>query len=357
MKYLALCGSTGSIGTQALTLLKELSLKEHLIALVAGKNEALLKAQVAEFGVRHFALSSSDDGASELLDELALEFGGRNLVVINAIVGFAGLKTSAKALDLGAKLLLANKESLVAAGCFLDCSEIIPIDSEHAAIWQLLRAQNLAEIEEMLITASGGAFWHKSREEIAGLPASAALKHPTWSMGAKITIDSASMANKLFECLEAFHLFGFSKVNALREKSSSIHAALRYKNGSMSFAASLPDMKLAIGSAIYEALSLPQKEAFIKPLDLLNFSPVFEEIDEQKFRIFSLRQSLIENPKLGVLINAANDVFVQKYLNNDCGFLDIERAIFSSLDSFSGESCKSLEDVFRLNALVKESLA
>lgn len=350
-------GSTGSIGVNTLKLAQEYNIKIN--ALACNKNYKLLKEQIEFFKPKYAYIDKEYktlmpkgvvivDDVCDLLDiDDDTNDDGGNLVV-NAIVGFAGLKSSIKTQKVGKTLALANKESLVVGGFLLDCSKIRPIDSEHSGLSFLLKGHKKEDIKRLVITASGGAFYEKSIDEIKKLLSKDALKHPNWSMGAKITIDSATMANKLFECVEAYYLYDIKKIDALVERKSKIHALVEFVDGSTTLNLSGADMKLSIASAIFKDL-----KPIMKNEDLLTLDICFKQIDEQKFPIFSLKNTLLDNPKLGVIINAANEVYNQKYLNNDCRFYDISDAVFKALDKFRMFRVDSFEEVFELDSKVR----
>lgn len=349
-------GSTGSIGKNALILAKKFRIQTH--ALACAKNYKLLNEQICEFRpklvyikdsnlaklVNHDAVFSGD--IAKFLKACFSEFGAQKL--INAIVGFAGLKPSVCAQNLGFELCLANKESLVAGGKFLDREKIFPIDSEHFGLRFLLK--NAPKIQNLIITASGGAVKKMPIKALKTLTPQIALNHPNWDMGAKITIDSATMANKLFEILEAFWLYDTKNINALIEQTSRIHAIIEFKDGSSTAHISTPDMKLAIAHAL--GLS---EEKIVENLDLTAIRSIkFEKINLKKYPIFSLKNNVLENPDLGAVINAANEVAVGQFLRGQREFTQISAAIFSAVDKFGGVKINDLEDVFETDQKVRE---
>ena len=250
-----LLGSTGSIGVNALVIAQRFGLSVD--TLVAGRNIELLNQQIQQFSPKRVVVLNPDDivhvnhpnvraGEEAILD--AIEASTSDFVV-NALVGFAGFRPTLKALECGKRIALANKESLVAGGAFVDTSRIIPIDSEHFGLWYL--NQTSRPISRMLITASGGAFRDCRLEKIQEvLLLKMLLKHPNWSMGQKITIDSASMMNKMFELLEARWLFGEGKYDAIIETQSIIHALIDYKDGSTTAHLANADMQFPIAYAL-----------------------------------------------------------------------------------------------------------
>lgn len=352
-------GSTGSIGKNALFLAKKHGLK--ITALACASNFELLNKQILELSpklvyiadpalankVNHKSVFSGD--ICEFLVACAGICEAKNTTLINALVGFAGLRPSKKAQELGFNLALANKESLVAGGAFLDTDKITPIDSEHFGL-KFLLDNTIATPSRLIITASGGACLNLSKEQITNLSPEVALKHPNWSMGAKITIDSATMANKLFEVLEAFWLYKISQIDALIEATSTVHALVEFSDGSTTAHISKADMKLAI------AYALGLKERVISPFDLLAFSAKFMEIDLEKYPIFSLKNELVKNPKIAVIVNAANDVMVAKFLRGEVAFNEISKNILSTFERFCALKISSFDDVLEIDKKIRQEL-
>lgn len=343
-------GSTGSIGVNALNIAREEALSIN--ALSCGENIRLLNEQIAEFNpdfvcvknkedvrrVNHKRVFYGEEGILKLLSESEDE------LVINALVGFAGLKASFKTQELGKVLALANKESLVVGGRFLDCEKILPIDSEHSALKELMRGDK--KPKKLYITASGGAFYKTPLDELKNVTAKDALKHPSWSMGDKITIDSATMMNKLFELLEAFWLYKSKNIEAIIESSSTVHALCEYEDNSFIAHLSQPDMKLCLALAILG----DDKKSFIRPLDLLKMKALeFKEIKKEKYPLYFLKDLLFENPDLGVVINAANEVLVSRFLRGKIGFLDIQNGVFKTLEKYGDTKIKEASELFELN--------
>lgn len=353
-------GSTGSIGRNTLFLAKKF--KIPISALACARNITLLNEQIAEFQPKFVCVSEEADKSAVKFDskrvfvgqnglEQILEFCDDDLL-INAIVGFAGLRASLKAKACGKKLALANKESLVVAGKFLQGANIAPIDSEHAALNFLLKNRK-KDIKKLIITASGGAVFALKQKSLRKVTPEFALKHPNWTMGAKITIDSATMANKLFEIIEAYHLFGVKNIDALIEAKSLIHALCEFKDGGVSAYFSKADMKLAISQAILQK----SRANVIQSLDFVTIPSLkFHHISVRKYPIFSLKNALLDNVDLGVLINAANEVLVRQFLNKECDFLDIAKGIFKTLDYFGALKISCIDEVFEFDFKVREFL-
>lgn len=347
-------GSTGSIGKNALYIAKKAKLRVD--ALSCGKNIELLNKQIKLFKpsfvcvqdkidvekVEHKRVFHSQEGIIKLIEESSSK------LVLNALVGFSGLRASLHTQKLGKSLALANKESLVIAGKFLDTSKIIPIDSEHCALKALLKKND--EIKQLFITASGGAFYDLDLKNLKNVKAKDALKHPNWSMGAKITIDSATMMNKLFELLEGFHLFKTDKISAFIERHSLVHALCEFKDGGISAYLSHPDMKLSIASALLKE----HKTSFIKELDLLSMNAIkFEEISLDKYPLFSLKNELLKNPDLGLVLNAANEVLVNKFLRAKLPFLAISKGIFEVLSAYNTVKISCEDELFELDREIR----
>ena len=349
--WLILLGSTGSIGQNALEVARAHKIK--IEALVAGSNIALLNEQIAEFQPKFIAISDKnrahevaipagsrllfgEAGILEILEESSSE------LVLNALVGFLGLRPSLKALALHKRLALANKESLVAGGAFIDTSRIIPVDSEHFSLSFL---QTHRPFSELVITASGGAFRDTPLEAIPAQGVEQALKHPNWSMGRKITVDSASMANKLLEILEARWLFKSSKIDALIERNSLVHALLGFSDGSFSAHIARASMRLPLTYAMCGEVS----ESIGEPLRLSEIPAIrFEKIDPARYPLWNLKETLLCTPTLGIVFNAANEVAVERFLSGEISFGAIVGIVEKTL-AHLGAIPKSIEEVFMLN--------
>jgi len=348
-----LLGSTGSIGTSTLEIAERFHIRVE--ALVAGRNIALLKEQILRF--QPCFVCVADEAAAKALDHPRVFWGEEGIlevirrasgaVVVNALVGFLGLRPTVEAIKEGKTVALANKESLVAAGAFIDPKHLRPIDSEHFGLWYLLNGREPAR---MTITASGGAFRDWPLEKIAAAKAREALNHPNWSMGAKITVDSATMTNKLFELLEARWMFGCEKVDAVIEPKSIIHALVEFADGATTAQMANPDMKLPIAYALMQEVTDP----ILPPVDLLEVGSLeFRPIDEARYPIWAIKEDLLAHPKLGVVVNAANEVAVAQFLEGAIPFGDISRRVLAAYERFHGEDPQSLEEVFALDKEVR----
>ncbi|HFU74466.1 MAG TPA: 1-deoxy-D-xylulose-5-phosphate reductoisomerase [Helicobacteraceae bacterium] len=349
-----LLGSTGSIGVNALEIARRFSLNVEV--LVAGRNVERLAKQVAEFAPDIVVVAQKEDvhkinhpqvlwgeaGVLEAIERAKSDF------MINALVGFLGLRPTLKAIALGKKIALANKESLVAGGAFVDVSNIQPIDSEHFGLWYLL--QNKSDVAKMIITASGGAFRDWPLEELHQAGLQDALKHPNWEMGQKITIDSASMVNKLFELLEARWLFGEGTYDAIMEPKSLIHALIDFKDGSTTAHFAYADMKLPIAHAILGEVNTP----ILKPVNLLEVGHLeFREIKAQRYPIWEIKEDILKHPERGVIVNAANEAAIEQFVAGKIGFLDISRRIIEAYHHFDVR-VQSVDDIFSIDTAVRE---
>jgi 1-deoxy-D-xylulose-5-phosphate reductoisomerase len=349
-----LLGSTGSIGVNTLLIAKRFRLEVEI--LVAGKNIKLLNQQIQEHNPKLVIIANSEDlfkvnhsnvKAGEVAILNAIEDSKSNLVV-NALVGFTGLRPTLKALECGKKLALANKESLVAAGKFINTSNIIPIDSEHFGLWYLYDKTKV--IESLLLTASGGSFRDIPIEKLKTVSIKNALNHPNWSMGNKITIDSATMTNKLFELIEARWLFDTYKCDAIIEPKSIIHALINFKDGSTTAHLANVSMQLPIAYAILDKI----EEEILEKVDLLKIQNLeFRAIETSRYPIWELREELLHNDNLGVVINSANDFAVEKFLSGAIGFLDIAKINAISINKFHNLKVQNSDDIFLANEEVK----
>ncbi len=354
---MVLLGSTGSIGLNTLEICRRFHIPVE--ALVAGNNLELLQEQIDEFQpeivaiadpsrigeIRHKRVYGGQEGVMRLLEDSASE------IVINAIVGAAGLRPTLKAQKLGRRLALANKESLVIAGAFLDRKRIFPIDSEHFGLWYL---QNSRIPRRLIITASGGALRDWKLEDIYQASFTDTLKHPNWSMGERITVDSASMANKLFEILEARWLFECDSIDALIERRSIIHALIEFTDGSTTAHLADVDMKLPIAYA----LECPIDEPILEPVDLLGIGAIrFEEIDTKRYPLWQLKDSLLASPKLGVVLNAANEAAMEGFRRGKYPFGVMLEIIIDTFRRYENKNPSTLEEVFDLDRSVRRYVA
>lgn len=364
-KNITIFGSTGSIGESALEVIRSHPKNFKITALVARNDVKKLIAQALEFkpsyvvieNEKHFtelksALSSLKKcqvmcGAKSVLEVAKINCD----LVISAIVGAAGMLPTITAIKAKSNIALANKESLVCAGEFLikeakkNKVKILPVDSEHNAIFQIFENENLEQIEEITLTASGGPFFN-SKKDFKNITVAEALKHPNWSMGAKITIDSATMMNKGLEMIEAFHLFPLQKeqIKILVHPQSIIHGMVDYKDGSTLAMLSCPDMKVPISYA----LSYPKRMNIkYKKLDLAKIQNLsFFAPDEKKFPAIKLcREVLNDDGNAPAILNAANEIAVERFLKGEISFDKITKLVAKTLDKIPHQKLSSLEEV------------
>ena len=346
-RRLTILGSTGSIGLQALDVVRSHAERFEIVGLSAGSDARTLEEQAREFEPAYVALESGDDaGALEGLRAQKITGPGAASklaeapadVVLNGIVGFAGLAATVSALETGNIVALANKESLVAGGDWVmrlagNGNRIIPVDSEHSAIFQCLAGRAEEEVREVLLTASGGPFFGRTKEELTGAGPEDALKHPTWRMGPKITVDSATMMNKGLEVIEAHHLFGtpYDAIRVVVHRQSVVHGGAIFEDGSAILHAALPDMRLPIA---YGILYPERVDARVRPVGFEEAAWTFEEPRNDVFRCLPLA---VEAGQAGgaypVALNAANEVAVQAFLDHRIKFLRIADIVEEVLEA------------------------
>ncbi len=352
---MVLLGSTGSIGVNTLLVAKRFGIDVEV--LVCGKNIALLNEQLKVHSpkivvvaqkedipkVNHPCVYAGEEAILQVIEDAESE------LVVNALVGFLGLRPTLTALKHNKKVALANKESLVAGGAFIDTSKIQPIDSEHFGLWYLLQER---PISKMIITASGGAFrdWEIAKLKNASLADT--QKHPNWNMGQKITIDSATMVNKVFELLEARWLFGEGEYDAIIETQSLIHAMIDFKDGSTTAHFANASMQLPIAFALDKKMD----ENILEHVDLLKTGSLeFREISPERYPIWEIKKELLANPVRGLIVNAANEAAIELFINKKIGFLDISKKIITAFEKFDTLP-KTIDDVFSIDDAVRRSI-
>ena len=369
-KRIAILGSTGSIGTQALQVIEEHSDLYEAYVLTANNRVELLAEQARRF-LPEAVVIANEDKYAELRDALAdlpvKVYAGADAicqivrekpvdVVLTAMVGFAGLKPTISAVEAGKAIALANKETLVVAGDLVNRlahkyhADIIPVDSEHSAIFQCL-AGEVSPIEKIILTASGGPFRTYSMEQLATVTKAQALKHPSWSMGAKITIDSASMMNKGFEVIEAKWLFGVSpeQIQVVVHPQSVVHSAVQFADGAVKAQLGVPDMRLPIQYAFSYPLRL---DSSFDRLDLCQVgSLTFEAPDLRRFRNLALaREALARGGNMPCILNAANEVVNRAFLEDRLGFLQMSDVIADTMQKAHYVAEPTYEDYLQTDA-------
>lgn len=361
-RRVAILGSTGSIGTAALRVLSRHPDRFRVTALTAYGNDALLRDQVAATGPEFVGIVSEgcgDDGwrsGTACLVEAATRDDVD--IVLNAVVGAAGLEATIAALEAGKRVALANKESLVVGGELVlkakqaGHGELIPVDSEHSAILQCINGRPITSVRRVILTASGGPFRGRSRQQLEHVTVDDALKHPTWRMGRKITVDSATLANKALEVIEAHYLFGlpYDAIDVVVHPQSLVHSFVEFVDGSVVAQIGVPSMELPI---LY-ALTHPER---ITDLGVPRFDPVtapamtYEPVAHDAFPALSLGVAAgKQGGAAPAVFNAANEEAVALFLDRKITFLDIPRAISSALDAFAGAPGDTLEALLAADA-------
>ena len=334
-------GSTGSIGTQALDVVRANPDRFRVVAMTAGgSNPALFAAQVEEFGPRFSGL-----GEEASVDAAAMPAD----VVLNGITGAVGLRPTIAALDAGNVLALANKESLIIGGPVVTSrageGQIVPVDSEHSALAQCLRGGRSSEVRRLVLTASGGPFRGRSREDLADVTPEQALAHPTWRMGPKITIDSATLANKGLELIEAHFLFDapYERIEVVIQPTSIVHSLVRFRDGAALAHLGYPDMRVPISYA----LTYPERAATpLQPLDLTQLRLEFQAPDVETFPMLALaREAGERGGTFPAAYNAANEVAVASFLAGRLPFLDIAAVVADVLTRVDGAPARDLTDL------------
>ncbi len=364
-KNIAILGSTGSIGTQALDVIKSHHDKFEVEVLTAQNNADLLIQQAIEFKPNTVVIGNED-----LYDKVFAALDGRDIkvycgdkalasvvemdtidLVLTALVGYAGLKPTIKAIESGKSIALANKETLVVAGELITnlAAEkgvnIYPVDSEHSAIFQCLVGEFHNPIEKIILTASGGPFRGKTKAELEKVTKAQALKHPNWDMGAKITIDSASLMNKGLEVIEAKWLFALkaSQIEVIVHPQSIIHSMVQFEDGSIKAQMGLPDMKLPI----QYALGFPDRLTSDFPrFDFTKYPALtFEQPDVKTFRNLGLAYKALENGgNMACILNAANEIAVAEFLKDNIGFLEMSDVVEQCMTNIAFIKAPSYED-------------
>lgn len=370
-KKIAILGSTGSIGTQTLQVIADNPDKFEAYAITAYNNADLLIEQARKF-LPKYAITVKDENYASVCE--ALQGTGVTVlagmesvcnivaedevdIILTAMVGYAGLRPTIKALERGKTIALANKETMVVAGDLMcriqkqSGSKILPVDSEHSAIFQCLDGERHNKVEKILLTASGGPFRTKDMEFLKSVTAADALKHPNWSMGAKITIDSASMINKGFEVIEAKWLFGVdvNDIEVVVHPQSIIHSMVQFSDGAVKAQLGMPDMKLPIQYALSYPERIPNSYERVDFFDIATLT--FEKPDLKKFRNLSLAYKAIEmGGNAPCILNAANEVANEAFRCGRIGFLAMSDVIENALTRISHISNPTYEDYVMTDA-------
>ncbi len=373
-KHIAILGSTGSIGTQTLDVISEYPDKLYPSLLTANRNVDLLIEQALKFKPQRVVIASED--CYEKLKSalagtgIAVECGSKAIadavtaedidIVVTAMVGYSGLEPTISAIRAGKKIALANKETLVVAGELItdmlkdSKSELIPVDSEHSAIFQCLVGEDIQSVDKLILTASGGPFRTKTLEEMQLVTKADALKHPNWNMGAKVTIDSASMMNKGFEMIEARWLFGIpsERIEIVVHPQSIVHSMVAYNDGSVKAQLGLPDMRLPIRYALNYPERLPSA---CEKLKVSQYSTLtFEAPDMAKFPLLSMAFTAIQaGGNVPCALNAANEIAVAAFLEEKIRFVDMPVLVEKALGRNVFISKPTYNDLVETNSVIR----
>lgn len=369
----AVLGVSGSVGRQTLEVCRQHADKVQVVAIAVRRSTDFLVSAAREFGVRHVAITDSKYAHDPVLAELPkgceVHVGYQSLAelstlpevdcVVSAVVGFAGIRAGHAALTAGKVLAYANKETIVVAGDLLmpmvQPGQLIPVDSEHSAIYQCIVGHRTTDVHAIWLTCSGGPFYGKTREELATVTAADALAHPTWTMGPKITIDCATLMNKGLEVLEAYHLFEvpLDKINVLVQRQSRIHSMVEFADGAT--IAQLGPSSMTI--PIQYALSYPERwETPVERIDYCEEPPItFGRADEQAFGCLALaKEAGRVGGTLPCAMNAANEVANKAFRLGLCGFLDIEDTVRRVMDATDPVAVETIEQLMEVDERARE---
>lgn len=374
-KNIAILGSTGSIGTQALEVIRDNPDKFEVFALTANNNIDLLIEQACEFQPNVVAIANEKHYLQlkqALADQQIKVFAGIDAIsqivemepvdlVLTAMVGYAGLKPTIQAIKAKKTIALTNKETLVVAGEIIqelaiqNKTAILPVDSEHSAIFQCLVGEGDNAIEKVILTASGGPFRNRTIDELKNVTSKQALKHPNWDMGAKVTIDSASMMNKGFEVIEARWLFGLNpaQIDVVVHPQSIIHSMVQFTDGSVKAQLGMPDMRLPI----QYAFAYPDRiKSNFPRVDFTKYNELtFEKPDIKRFRNLALAYQAMENGgNMPCILNAANEIVVAAFLKDEIGFLEMSDIIENAMQKATFIKKPTYDDYVMTDAQVRE---
>ena len=370
-KRILLLGASGSIGTQTIDIIEQHPEQYELVSFGVGKNIDYARKLLTKYPVSLISVERKED-SEELQKEFPhtrVTYGNEGLVelvtsvdydlLVNALVGFVGLEPTLKALETNHNVALANKETLVVGGELVNKAAlengcvITPIDSEHSAIAQCLAGNPYKQIKKLIITASGGSFRKKTREELKDVTVEEALSHPNWTMGAKITIDSATMMNKGFEVMEAHYLFDipYEQIDVLMHDESIIHSMVEYKDGAVMAELGTPDMRIPIQYAISDPENLRSELNLGESLDLAKVATMhFHAPDYNRFPLLKLAYDIGKNPGTNqAVLNASNEVANAAFRNHRIPFLMIEEVVFKTVEAFENKPVTSLKELIEVD--------
>ena len=370
MKNITILGSTGSIGTNALEVIRQKRDEFNVVALSGHTNYKLVMEQIKEFSPKYVSIGTEEgfEAIKKEFPEVNLFFGREGLkklgeleetdIILTAVSGVIGIEATVEAIKKGKRIALANKETMVAGGAYINRllkeypeAEIIPVDSEHSALFQSLSAGRREDVKNLIITASGGSFRGKKRDELEEITVSEALKHPKWSMGKKITIDSSTLVNKGLEVIEAHELFGidYDKIKVAVHPQSIVHSLVEYKDNAMVAQLGATDMKLPIQLAF----TYPEREesTALEKLDLMKAGNLtFEEPDMETFKGLPLAYRAGKTGgTMPVVFNAANEVAVELFMKEKIKFLEIYDVIEKAMDNHMPVEIENLEIILKVD--------
>lgn len=375
MKNIVILGSTGSIGTNALEIIRNKKEEFNVIGLSANSNHKLICEQIEEFKPKYVSIGTAEGKRiiEEKFPEVKVYVGREGLkklgqieemdIILIAVIGAIGIEATSEAIKLGKRIALANKETMVAGGDYINKllkenpkSEIIPVDSEHSAIFQSLMAGKKSQVKNLIITASGGTFRGKKLEDLKDVTVEQALKHPNWSMGRKITVDSSTLVNKGLEVIEAHQLFGmdYDKIKVVIHPQSIIHSLVEYDDNAVIAQLGVTDMKLPIQLAF----TYPDRiqNNCLDTLDLLKVGNLtFEAPDREVFKGLDLAYKAGRIGKsMPTVLNAANEIAVDLFLNKKIKFLDIYKIIEKAIDNHEVEEIDNLDSILRIDQATRK---
>lgn len=370
MKNITILGSTGSIGTNALEVIRQKKDEFNVVALSGHTNYKLVMEQIKEFNPKYVSIGTEEgfEAIKKEFPEVELFFGREGLkklgeleetdIILTAVSGVIGIEATVEAIKKGKRIALANKETMVAGGAYINKllkeypeAEIIPVDSEHSALFQSLSAGRREDVKNLIITASGGSFRGKKRDELKEITVSEALKHPKWSMGKKITIDSSTLVNKGLEVIEAHELFGidYDRIKVAVHPQSIVHSLVEYKDNAMVAQLGATDMKLPIQLAF----TYPEREesTALEKLDLMKAGNLtFEEPDMETFKGLPLAYRAGKTGgTMPVVFNAANEVAVELFMKEKIKFLEIYDVIEKAMDNHMPVEIENLEIILKVD--------
>lgn len=370
MKNITILGSTGSIGTNALEVIRQKKDEFNVVAISGHTNYKLVMEQIKEFNPKYVSIGTEEGfrAIKKEFPEVELFFGREGLkklgeleetdIILTAVSGVIGIEATVEAIKKGKRIALANKETMVAGGAYINRllkeypkAEIIPVDSEHSALFQSLSAGRREDVKNLIITASGGSFRGKKRDELKEITVSEALKHPKWSMGKKITIDSSTLVNKGLEVIEAHELFGidYDRIKVAVHPQSIVHSLVEYKDNAMVAQLGATDMKLPIQLAF----TYPKREESIalEKLDLMKVGNLtFEEPDMETFKGLPLAYRAGKTGgTMPVVFNAANEVAVELFMKEKIKFLEIYDVIEKAMDNHMPVKIENLEIILKVD--------